>query len=135
MTTLTRFSLAGATLILAVGLTAPATLAGETVVLDVNSFEDLPDANLLDGIADADLETKGPQVTLRAAIMHANGVVPDGPDGKVAPTPYRINLPAGVYKLKRKGAEEDSGDGDDEFEPVLRGEADPAWVVYLVAEK
>jgi hypothetical protein len=34
-----------------------------------------------------------------------------------------------------QGTEEDSGEGDGEFEPAKRGEADPAWIVYITAEK
>ena len=45
-------------------LAAPA-LAGD--VLTVNSTLDRPDANPGDGVCDADLETEGLQVTLRAA--------------------------------------------------------------------
>ncbi len=33
-----------------------------------------------------------------------------------------------------EGSDED-GDGDGEFEPVTRGDADPAWIAYVVAEK
>lgn len=31
--------------------------------------------------------------------------------------------------------EDEDGEGDGEFEPVERGDADPAWIVYIVAEK
>lgn len=33
-----------------------------------------------------------------------------------------------------EGTDED-GEGDDEFRPVERGEADPAWIAYVVAER
>lgn len=33
-----------------------------------------------------------------------------------------------------EGTDED-GEGDDEFRPVERGEADPAWIAYIVAER
>ncbi|NND60302.1 MAG: class I SAM-dependent methyltransferase, partial [Gammaproteobacteria bacterium] len=33
-----------------------------------------------------------------------------------------------------EGTDED-GEGDGEFEPVSRGEADPAWIAYIVAER
>ncbi len=65
--------------------------------IDVNSTADLPDADLLDGVCDADLVLAGEQRTLRAAIMHANATL--GPD--------TINLPAGTYRLRIKGAKED----------------------------
>lgn len=31
--------------------------------------------------------------------------------------------------------EDEDGEGDGEFEPVERGDADPAWIAYIVAEK
>ncbi|MEM7254702.1 MAG: class I SAM-dependent methyltransferase [Pseudomonadota bacterium] len=34
-----------------------------------------------------------------------------------------------------QGADEETGEGDGEFEPETQGEADPAWIVYIVAEK
>lgn len=34
-----------------------------------------------------------------------------------------------------QGTDEETGDGNGEFTPVERGEADPAWIAYLVAEK
>ncbi len=34
-----------------------------------------------------------------------------------------------------EGSEEDSGEGDGNFEPAERGEADLAWICYLVAER
>ncbi|MCG8433010.1 MAG: class I SAM-dependent methyltransferase [Gammaproteobacteria bacterium] len=34
-----------------------------------------------------------------------------------------------------QGTDDDTGEGDGEFEPVIRGEADPAWICYIVAEK
>ena len=34
-----------------------------------------------------------------------------------------------------QGTDEDSGEGNGEFEPSEVGEADPAWIVYIVAEK
>jgi len=75
----------------------PAFAGGEMLV--VNSTEDLPDADLLDGVCDADLEAEGQQITLRAAVMHSNVV--KGLD--------TIELPAGEYKLTIKGSGEDEG--------------------------
>lgn len=34
-----------------------------------------------------------------------------------------------------EGADDDTGEGNGEFEEVTRGEADPGWIAYLVAEK
>ena len=34
-----------------------------------------------------------------------------------------------------QGTEEETGEGDGVFEPAERGEADEAWIVYIVAEK
>ena len=34
-----------------------------------------------------------------------------------------------------EGTDEDSGEGNGEYEPEEQGDADPAWVCYLVAEK
>ena len=34
-----------------------------------------------------------------------------------------------------QGTDPKTGEGTDEFEPAERGEADPAWVAYIVAEK
>ncbi|TVQ60205.1 MAG: class I SAM-dependent methyltransferase [Phycisphaerales bacterium] len=34
-----------------------------------------------------------------------------------------------------EGTEEDTGEGDGEFVPAERGDADPAWICYIVAEK
>ncbi len=47
-----------------------ATARGETIVVNLSSDE--PDADPNDGIPDVDLSTPGLQVTLRAAIEHAN---------------------------------------------------------------
>jgi CSLREA domain-containing protein len=94
--------------------------AAETIT--VNSFDDLPDADLKDGVCDADLETEGLQCTLRAAVMHAN--VTAGPD--------TIELPTGFYKLKLKGQEEDdsaTGDLDVLEALVIEGEGSAVTVV------
>lgn len=64
----------------------------------VNSLLDLPDANLLDGVPDADLATAGLQTTLRAAIMHANGT-------GIAES---IELPEGTFALTFRGSNEDA---------------------------
>lgn len=34
-----------------------------------------------------------------------------------------------------QGADDETGEGDGVFEPETEGEADPAWIVYIVAEK
>lgn len=34
-----------------------------------------------------------------------------------------------------EGTDEDTGEGDGDFTPAERGEADPAWICYIVAEK
>ncbi len=34
-----------------------------------------------------------------------------------------------------EGTDEDTGEGNDEFTPSIRGEACPGWIAYLVAEK
>ena len=34
-----------------------------------------------------------------------------------------------------EGTDDDTGEGDGEFTASEKGEADPAWVVYIVAEK
>jgi len=78
-------------------LAGPAFAGGLT--LTVNSELDLPDADAKDGVCDADLEVEGQQITLRAAINHAN----------LVPGPDTIELPPGVYKLTIKGAHEDGG--------------------------
>lgn len=64
----------------------------------VNSFLDLPDADLGDGVADVDLVTPGLQTTLRAAIQQANADI--GAE--------TIDLPAGTWKLTLKGSSEDA---------------------------
>jgi predicted outer membrane repeat protein len=79
---------------------APAAAAQDLLV---NSPLDLPDADLGDGECDADLATDGAQVTLRAAVQHANAT----------PGADTIVLPAGLWKLTRKGAGEDAADTGD----------------------
>ena len=34
-----------------------------------------------------------------------------------------------------EGTDEESGEGDGDFKPTERGEADPAWIVYMIAER
>ncbi len=94
-------------LMLICSLFAPTGLA-ETI--DVNSTDDLPDANIGDGVCDADLETEGLQCTLRAAIMHAN----------FTPGADEINLPAGLYRLKLKDLTGPVDGGD----PAATGDLD-----------
>jgi predicted outer membrane repeat protein len=98
---------------LVLALAAPALAGG--LSLTVNSTLDLPDADLQDGVCDADLETEGEQITLRAAIMHCNTIV--GPDV--------IELPPGLYKLTIQGHDEDgcaTGDLDITEDLVIEGE-------------
>ena len=92
-----------------------APLASAFGALAVNSTLDLPDADLQDGVCDADLDTPGEQVTLRAAVQHANVTV--GADV--------ISVPAGLYKLKLKGSDEDAaatGDLDLTEDVTIEGE-------------
>jgi hypothetical protein len=72
--------------------------AAPSVVYTVNSKLDLADFDLGDGIVDADPVKAGEQVTLRAALQNAN----------LAGVPVEIDVPAGTYKLKLKGREEDA---------------------------
>ncbi|MBI4880724.1 MAG: hypothetical protein HY812_13855 [Planctomycetes bacterium] len=65
--------------------------------IDVNSTADQPDADLLDGICDADLVQAGEQRTLRAAVQHSNATSEDDV----------IRLPIGTCRLTIKGAAED----------------------------
>jgi hypothetical protein len=81
---------------LLIAVLAPAAAAGDA--LTVNSTLDLPDADLQDGVCDADLVAAGQQITLRAAVQHAN----------VTPGADTIALPAGLYKLTLKGGDEDA---------------------------
>ena len=37
--------------------------------------------------------------------------------------------------LQHSGADEETGEGNGEFEPVTEGEADPAFLAYIVCEK
>ncbi len=83
--------------LLSLALSAPAYAGNPTI--DVNEFSDGADADLGDGVVDADLDEPGEQRTLRAAIQHANAT----------PGADTITLPAGTYKLTIKGGEEDAG--------------------------
>ena len=87
-------------------LAAPALPATFTV----SSTVDAPDTTPGDGHCDADAATADDQCTLRAAVQETNAT----------PGPDTIVLPAGVYKLTRKGAEEDAGlTGDLDVTDVL----------------
>ncbi len=83
--------------VLAVAILAGA-LAGSAAAAEiwVNSTADRPDAALADGVCDADLDTPGEQVTLRAAVQHAN----------YTPGADMIHVPAGTYALTIAGAME-----------------------------
>ncbi|MCX7423287.1 MAG: FG-GAP-like repeat-containing protein [Planctomycetia bacterium] len=82
------------------GLEARQVLTGTVVV---NTFNDLPDADLLDGVADADLGTTGLQTSLRAAVMHANATA--GLE--------TIVLSAGTYQLTIDGNGENNSESGD----------------------
>jgi hypothetical protein len=98
------------------GLVAAAALVAVVVVpagrgaadtsitfLNVNSFEDLADFDLDDGVCDADPAEGEPVVTLRAAIQNANR----------AGQKVTVNLPAGTYALTLRGGGEDDGAAGD----------------------
>lgn len=110
-----RADLVLAGLLLTVGFTSSAH-AGEESVITVNSTLDLPDANPFDGLADADLDTPGVQVTLRSAIMHAH----------LSPGVERIELPAGLYRLTRKDVPSD--------DPETVGDLDVSTTVEIVGD-
>lgn len=71
------------------------------------------------------------------------------PDGSALPRAFSYHwrlwtLPEIRELLKEAGfsevtvwwqGEDEDGEGDGEFEPVDRGDADPAWICYLVAER
>lgn len=103
--------------VLAAALLAGAARA-DGLVFTVNTPQDLPDANGLDGVADADLEQDGLQTSLRAAVMQAN--VDAGED--------TIEIPDGVWKLTLKGTGfADVGDLDVSANLTIIGTpADPA---------
>ncbi len=73
------------------------TARAETIT--VNSTLDRPDADLQDGVCDADLGTAGLQCTLRAAIQHANATAGT----------HVIVVPAGRYRLTIRGSGENAG--------------------------
>ena len=88
----------------------------------VNSTLDLPDADVLDGVCDADLATPGLQITLRAAVQHAN----------VTPGADSIEIPAGTYKLTVKGSGEDAaatGDLDLVEDVSLAGDSPETTII------
>ncbi len=105
-------------------LAGPALAGGENLV--VNSVLDLPDADLQDGMCDADLEADGQQITLRAAIMHSNVIA--GPD--------TIQLPGGLYKLTIKGHDEDGGaTGDLDITDDVTITGDGTLTTFVVGKK
>jgi predicted outer membrane repeat protein len=96
-------------------LAGPAAAGG---VILVDSLEDLPDFDLDDGVCDADPDTPGQQVTLRAAVQHANAT----------PGADEIVLPEGTFKLSLQGEGENlaaTGDLDVEDELLVTGVAPP----------
>ena len=40
-----------------------------------------------------------------------------------------------VRGVQHRGKEDEDGEGNGEFTPEAKGEADPAWIAYIVAEK
>lgn len=112
------------TALAALCLLAAPLLAGDPLV--VNSTDDLPDADLLDGVCDADLLAEGLQCTLRAAVMHVNAT----------PGADTITLPAGLYKLKLKGSGEDAAaTGDLDVTEDLQLDGDGASLTIIDAGK
>jgi CSLREA domain-containing protein len=108
---------------LVVAASATAALA-ETIT--VNSVADRPDADLGDGVCDADLVTPGLQCTLRAAVHHANQTAEDDV----------ILLPAGTYALTIKGAEENAGaTGDLDVTGVVEIRGDDAATTIVDGKK
>jgi hypothetical protein len=106
-----RPALAGALLLLL-------SRAASGEVLVVNSTADLPDFDPADGVCDADPDTLGQQITLRAAVQHANA----------SPGPDELVLPEATFKLELKGAGEQAaatGDLDVEGELLITGVAPP----------
>ena len=41
----------------------------------------------------------------------------------------------GTVTVYWEGTDEETGDGNDEFTPTTKGDADPGWIAYLVAER
>ncbi len=90
----------------------------------VNVGYDAPDANLLDGLADADLATPGPQTTLRAAVQELN-LLPIGPM-------YTIQFAHNYQLLTFGGVGEDLaalGDLDIRNNTVIQGNGQGATTV------
>ena len=88
----------------------------------VNATDDRVDADPSDGACDADLANLGEQCTLRAAIQQANA----NPDLDT------IMLPAGAYRLTRRGGDEDeaaTGDLDVTSSVVIAGAGAKTTVV------
>jgi len=99
-------------------LAAALLLAGPATagILVVDTFADLPDFDLADGLCDADPLAPGQQVTLRAAVQHANAT----------PGADEIVLPEGVFKLTLQGSGENAaglGDLDVSDELLVTGVA------------
>jgi len=82
-------------LAIAVGVLAAHPAPADTFT--VNTTVDRSDADAADGVCDVDPTTPGAQCTLRAAIQQANAIA----------GPSTIELPAGIYKLTMRGANED----------------------------
>ncbi len=111
-------------LIAAASLLSSAVPAFADAPIVVNDKRDLPDADVNDGICDADLVAAGQQITLRAAVMHANFVM--GADV--------IQIPKGKFKLKLKsvGADVDASTGDlDVFDDLVIQGAGPKKTILL----
>lgn len=71
--------------------------AGAQIVVSPNEFYDAPDFDVTDGIIDAVQILPGPQITLRAILMHANF---NGGN-------WKIVLPSGSFNLTVPGSGED----------------------------
>src|SRR5207245_8353591 len=79
-------------------LLATVPVSAVAATFTVNATDDRVDANPGDGHCDADSATPGDQCTLRAAVQEANA----------SPGADTIMLPAGTYKLKLAGIDEDA---------------------------
>jgi len=112
----------------AVALIALSSAAFGETTFTVNSTDDLPDANPGDGICDADLDEPGEQCTLRAAVQEANAT-----NDQVI-----IEVPAGRYRLRVRGAFEDAaatGDLDISGDVVIRRTGATDGIVVIDGKK
>lgn len=115
-------------LVIALALAGPAwaSLPARALELEANVLADIADPSPGDGICDVDPAAEGEQCTLRAAIQTANAL--EGPDV--------VQLVAGKYKLRLRGAGEDQaarGDLDVTDDLVVAGQG--AGVTIVDARK